>query len=89
MSTELTATGIEKGGRELSDLLPCPFCGCDVELTSSKTLGDRLFWIKCPDDSPCSGSGLGMYVVAGQVEAATAVWNRRATPNQTGEVDRT
>jgi len=73
----------------MSDLLPCPFCGCDVELTSSKTLGDRLFCIRCPDNSPCSGSGLGMYVVAGQVEAATAVWNRRATPNQTGEVDRT
>jgi len=71
------------------NLLPCPFCGSAVELTSSKTLGDRLFCIKCPDNSPCSGSGLGMYVVAGQVEAATAVWNRRATPNQTGEVDRT
>jgi len=48
-------------------LEPCPFCGGAVELTSSKTLGDRLFCIKCPDDSPCVGSGLGIYVVAGQV----------------------
>lgn len=59
-------------------LEPCPFCGGAVELTSSKTLGDRLFCIKCPDDSPCVGSGLGIYVVAGQVETAIAAWNRRA-----------
>lgn len=61
----------------MSELLPCPFCGGAVELTSSKTLGDRLFCIKCPNDSPCIGSGLGIYVVSGQVETAIAAWNRR------------
>ena len=67
-------------------LEPCPFCGGAVELTSSKTLGDRLFCIKCPDDSPCVGSGLGIYVVAGQVETAIAAWNRRAASPSIGRV---
>lgn len=70
----------------MSELLPCPFCGGAVELTSSKTLGDRLFCIKCPADSPCVGSGLGIYVVSGQVETAIAAWNRRpSTPDTLGE----
>jgi len=63
-------------------LEPCPFCGGAVELTSSKTLGDRLFCIKCPDDSPCVGSGLGIYVVAGQVETAIAA----VTRDELGEI---
>ena len=67
-------------------LEPCPFCGGAVELTSSKTLGDRLFCIKCPDDSPCVGSGLGIYVVAGQVETAIAAWNRRSASPSIGRV---
>lgn len=65
---------------------PCPFCGGTVELTSSKTLGDRLFCFKCPDTSPCVGSGLGIYVVAGQVETAIAAWNRRSASPSIGRV---
>ncbi len=57
----------EKSETKLAD---CPFCGGPVKLTTSKTLGDRLFCIQCEEGSPCIGSGLGIYVVAGQVDDA-------------------
>ena len=60
------------------ELRPCPHCGMPVTLQTSKTLGDRLFVIACPDSSPCANSGLGTYVIAGKRDEAIAAWNRRS-----------
>jgi hypothetical protein len=64
------------------EVRPCPHCGMPVTLQTSKTLGDRLFVIACPNISPCANSGLGTYVVAGKRDEAIAAWNRRSSDEQ-------
>lgn len=60
------------------ELLPCPFCGCEVELVSSKNAPDRLLVIACKSPSPCIGSGLGgFYILESQRDDGIAAWNRR------------
>ena len=61
-------------------LLPCPFCGCEVELVSSKNAPERLLVIACKSPSPCIGSGLGgFYILESQRAEGIAAWNRRST----------
>lgn len=71
----------------MSNLLPCPFCGCEVKAVESTS--GRIVSFLCPEDSGCRGTGLATFTLDKTLEEAIEAWNRRATPNQTGEVDRT
>jgi len=72
----------DTGRPEDMELRPCPFCGGQASVESSKTLGDRLFVIACSEDSTCRGSGLGIYVMADCIGEAVAQWNLRASDRQ-------
>lgn len=63
---------------EATYLKPCPFCGMEVELRDRA--GDKLIVFACPDESPCHGSGLGIYALSESREAGVMAWNRRALP---------
>lgn len=53
----------------------CPFCGEHVTIKP----GDKIFTFRCPDHSPCVGSGLGTFGQNDRQEDAIAAWNRRAS----------
>jgi len=59
----------------MSELLPmaCPFCGEHVKIVER----DKLFVFRCPDTSPCIGSGMATYGKLDQRETAIAAWNTR------------
>lgn len=56
------------------ELKPCPFCGEPVTLVEKDS---GLLVFKCPDTSPCVGSGLGSFGRSEQRDTAIAAWNRR------------
>lgn len=58
------------------ELKACPFCGEAVELVER----DRLFAFRCPEHSPCFGSGMATYGKLDQRDTAIAAWNTRTTP---------
>lgn len=57
---------------ELSDLLPCPFCGSHSTLSETHALGLRRYQVKCNDClaemHPVNTPGF-----------AVGLWNRRAS----------
>lgn len=59
------------------ELLPCPFCGSSVALTTGgKT--DGLLSFVCKDGSTCRGSKLLMCCLVEDRETAVTAWNTRA-----------
>lgn len=61
----------------MNELLPCPFCGMDVTLVPDDVR--KITTFKCPDASPCIGSGLGTFALNRLSAEAIAAWNQRST----------
>lgn len=59
-----------------ANLERCPHCGGTVELIEKD---ERLGVIKCPDTSPCMGSGLGNFIQLDRKDEAIRAWNTRVT----------
>ena len=55
-------------------LLPCPFC-CGQPTMVNR--GGDLFVFRCPETSPCFGSGMATYGQRSRRDEAIAAWNTR------------
>lgn len=62
-----------------NELLPCPFCGCHGVTMASDPSNPKRHAIKCED---CPGMA---DFHSSTAEQAIAAWNRRPTPEQSGE----
>ena len=59
----------------MAKLKPCPFCGCDAEVTAHYfCIGETTFGIECSNQR-CRTSGNQFYETE---EDAIKAWNRRA-----------
>lgn len=64
-------------------LLPCPFCD---QQPAIETRGKDLIVFRCPESSPCYGSGLAVYGQSSRREEAVCAWNTR--PEAAAEIQR-
>jgi len=58
-----------------SELKPCPHCGKKV--TAKRSKSGKMWWIVCPDNSPCFDSGMAVVIKAETESKGIAAWNSR------------